>query len=385
MVQSHSLVFPAILTFNVLCSATNIIPRAAHAAPKLPAFVELHDVIIGKRDGLDFRNALQPRTTFPASPPQERIFANSSSVITKRTLLGLRQSTCYAGYNLCYVSQRCCPDSGGNGECCDDGTCVTSSDTCCTTGGSCPSGQDCCTLGCKFQEDTCCTDDWSCPPGTFCCGDQNCAVNGGECCEGGTSCDSGLHCVIVDGVQGCCADYDCSSFSSGGGGGTATSSLTAVRSSTFTPTSFTPISSTDISITSKSFPSITIPSITVSTAPAANYIYYTTTFTWYFYRYYITFIAPSRIPTSSRTYTTKILSVYASNTADAASQFNSISSAVSFPSAFTDPGYISGLANSTPGFTGATPTHFSGGGATAVAGGAASGGGVGGWRWGCVD
>ena len=47
---------------------------------------------------------------------------------------------------------------------------------------------------------------------------------------------------------------------------------------------------------------------------------------------------------------------------------------MSFPSAFTDPGYISGLANSTPGFTGATPTHFSGGGATAVAGGAASGG-----------
>ena len=101
MVQSHSLVFPAILAFNVLCSATDVLPRAAHAAPELPAFVELHDVIIGKRDGLDFRNALQPRTIFPASPPQERIFANSSSVVTKRTLLGLRQSTCDAGYNLC--------------------------------------------------------------------------------------------------------------------------------------------------------------------------------------------------------------------------------------------------------------------------------------------
>ena len=101
MVQPHSLVFPAILAFNILCSATNVLPRAAHAAPELPAFVELHDVIIGKRDSLDFRNALQPRTIFPASPPQERIFANSSSVITKRTLLGLRQSTCDAGYNLC--------------------------------------------------------------------------------------------------------------------------------------------------------------------------------------------------------------------------------------------------------------------------------------------
>ena len=101
MVQSHSLVFPTILAFNVLCSATNVLPRAAHAAPELPAFVEPHDVIIEKRDGLDFRNALQPRTIFPASPPQERIFANSSSAITKRTLLGLRQSTCDAGYNLC--------------------------------------------------------------------------------------------------------------------------------------------------------------------------------------------------------------------------------------------------------------------------------------------
>ena len=70
----------------------------------------------------------------------------------------------------------------------------------------------------------------------------------------------------------------------------------------------------------------------------------------------------------------EILSVYASNTADAASQFNSISSAVSFPSAVTDPGYTSSLAISTAVLTGATPTHFSGGGATVVAGGAASGG-----------
>ena len=47
---------------------------------------------------------------------------------------------------------------------------------------------------------------------------------------------------------------------------------------------------------------------------------------------------------------------------------------MSFPSAVTDPGYTSSLANPTARLTSATPTQFSGGGATAVAGGAASGG-----------
>ena len=47
---------------------------------------------------------------------------------------------------------------------------------------------------------------------------------------------------------------------------------------------------------------------------------------------------------------------------------------MSFPSAVTDPGYTSSLANPTAGLTGATPTHFGGGGATAVVGGAASAG-----------
>ena len=288
------------------------------------------------------------------------------------------------------VSGRCCPDNG-DGGCCDDGTCVTSSETCCTTGGSCPTGQDCCLQGCKPQEDTCCTDDWHCPPGTFCCGDQNCAVEGGECCEGGTSCDSGLHCVILDGVQGCCVDYDCNSFSGGIGGAAAPSipSIT-VPSFTFTPISITPISFTDISITPLTFPSITVPSITVPSSLAIDYIYYTTTITYYFYSYYITTIAPSRIPTSSRTSTTQRVSVYASGTADATSQFQSLSSRLSdsFPSAVTQPGYTSSLSNPTTGLT--TDTF---GGSTAAAGGAVSAGvrlagGLGGnwvlWVMGCV-
>ena len=100
MVLSRFLVFSVVLAFDALGSATKVLPRAAHLAGESPALVELHDVIIGKREGLDFRSALRSRTILPASPPQERIFANSSSAMNKRSLLGIRQS-CDPGYNLC--------------------------------------------------------------------------------------------------------------------------------------------------------------------------------------------------------------------------------------------------------------------------------------------
>ncbi len=56
--------------------------------------------------------------------------------------------------------------------------------------------------------------------------------------------------------------------------------------------------------------------------------------------------------------------MYASNTVDATSQFASLSSAVTFPTAVTAPGFT----NSLP-----SPTNLIGGGPTAGAGGAVSG------------
>ena len=58
------------------------------------------------------------------------------------------------------------------------------------------------------------------------------------------------------------------------------------------------------------------------------------------------------------------MSVYASNTADATSQFASLSSAVTFPTAVTAPGFT----NSLP-----SPTNLLGTGPTAAAGGEESG------------
>lgn len=93
--------FPTTLAFTLLCSATKILPRAPHAAVQLPAFVDLHNVMIKPRSDFEPRMVPLPRTKYAAQPLGKWLGANSSPAKVKRTILGARQVTCDAGYALC--------------------------------------------------------------------------------------------------------------------------------------------------------------------------------------------------------------------------------------------------------------------------------------------
>jgi len=71
-----------------------------------------------------------------------------------------------------------------------------------------------------------------------------------------------------------------------------------------------------------------------------NFSYYTFTWTWFYYSYFVTTIPfDTTTQTSSRVTTTTTISVYNTNSAAASRQFASISAEVTFPSAFTAPGF----------------------------------------------
>ena len=75
-------------TCIICCSATKAFQRRSQA------FQEIHDVMVQPRDGVNFPQALIPRTWDSESEsPQAKV---------KRSLLGIRQSlTCDPGYSLC--------------------------------------------------------------------------------------------------------------------------------------------------------------------------------------------------------------------------------------------------------------------------------------------
>ena len=211
----HLRVLLCLLPLLDYSSAMDVLPRGEYGELHRAAFAELHNVIINPRGGvrnLFIRGAVPyPRSFHKANRPLKR---STSPLEVRDILLGKRQ-TCEAGFSLCsckcapvrgfpfvscnswpnsrryLASGRCCPNSNGSGRCCDDGTCVTTSETCCKNGGACRKGEDCCENGCKPKQNTCCTGDWNCDPGFKCCGDDNCAEIGGECCENRMSCDKG--------------------------------------------------------------------------------------------------------------------------------------------------------------------------------------------------
>ena len=225
----------------------------------------------------------------------------------------------------------CCPIDG---KCCNGGYCAASGQICCSGGGTCDSGYKCC--------------------GSF-----QCAPSDAQCCSGGSYCARGLNCVIIKGVQGCCVDLSCTAFDSDGPVPTIPSftytpisvTLPSIPSITFTPISITPISFTPISITPISVPPVSIPQLTLPTPVGADhsssYSYYTTTWIWYYYTYFLTTIPPSFTrPTSTEVTTTlTTFSVYATDIADADSQFDSVTAAVTLPTAVTAPAYASAAAS----------------------------------------
>ena len=393
----HSACLVALVTSLLwsIASATDILPRGYHADSELEALVQIRNVILKPRSLDGTRNTPIARRWHGSSAAQEQ--TSSPLTAVKRTLLGLRQLECDPGYGLCHGessatgswmirfslkqltdshhtdSGRCCPDNG-NGGCCDDGTCVTKDETCCNNGGACETG-------------------------LTCCGASTCAPQGGECCSDGGSCDPGLHCVVLHGVKGCCEDLSCTSFGSGGvaGGGADPSftitpiSIPSVTIPSFTPISFTPISFTPISFPPVTIPSFTpisitpisLPSITVPTGAVGgdlHYSYYTSTWTFYFYTFFLTTIPVSTTKTtSSRVTTTTELTAYATDTADADEQFGSITADyASITAAISIPTSLGGGGAANTGTTsplraggGSAPTGSAGSGASS--GGSASG------------
>ena len=130
--------------------------------------------------------------------------------------------------------------------------------------------------------------------------------------------------MILDGVQGCCRDLSCTEFEYESE--TATSTVPSV---TTTPISITPISITPISFTPISF-------------TRTHYSYFYFTWTFYYYTYFWTTIPPSFTTSTSTEVTSRTtLSVYATDTADANSQFESITAAATVPTAVTASGFAS--------------------------------------------
>lgn len=128
--------------------------------------------------------------------------------------------------------------------------------------------------------------------------------------------------MIVNGIRGCCRDLSCSELDSGDSDTPALSYYSYTRTRTRT--------------------SFRLPSYTpLPTATNGDvYGYYTYTWTYYYYYYFITTIRPSlTAPTSTERTTTTTVSVYASNSAEASGQFDSLTLAASVPTAVTAPGY----------------------------------------------
>jgi len=220
-------------------------------------------------------------------------------------------------------SGKCCPNSGDNGQCCDDGTCVTSTQICCLYGGACDNGRDCCVYGCKPKGNSCCSDGTTCYPGYFCCSNGNCATNGGECCDNGGTCGNGLHCVLYDGKPSCCKDLSCSEYASGAiGGGATPVSIPSVTTSSFTSGPLPSHSASSISGTS----------LPPATTEDVTFEYYYTTWTW---RYYYYFLTSTTVTTSTYTTTSTVVSVYASASSAAELTFARLSAETTFPTATT--------------------------------------------------
>ncbi|KAL2822911.1 hypothetical protein BJX63DRAFT_417330 [Aspergillus granulosus] len=161
-------------------------------------------------------------------------------------------------------------------SCCQDLVCVNSLEDVCCGGYFCNAGETCAnTYG------RCCLE------GTKACHD-GCIPNDAECCESYGFCDPGEHCYIIGNTRPACS---------------------------------------------------TTTEYTTSTYVDWEYFYYTITWTYWvtFYTYYIP--SSTEIRTSTTTITTEIVSVYATDSAEASSSFDEISATLTYtpPSTATDP------------------------------------------------
>ncbi|KAK7192957.1 hypothetical protein DPSP01_005165 [Paraphaeosphaeria sporulosa] len=168
--------------------------------------------------------------------------------------------------------------------------------------GACDSGETLCgTVGltsyCAPQGAKCCSILYSAPDDATCCDAGTYARPGYYCCSGGGSCPVGETCLACTPEEG----------------NAPTSAVAPSRSS--------------------SVPLTTPPPDVTSTITRTSYTYFTFTITYYYYQFYWIYVpALTRsTSTSSEVTTTYITSVYASNSADAQSSIDDITSTASFP------------------------------------------------------
>ncbi|KAL8714215.1 MAG: hypothetical protein Q9220_001944 [cf. Caloplaca sp. 1 TL-2023] len=346
----------AIVLSLPFCQAAEFFRRKEYDFTSSKALRELRDVIVNPRN--TYTGELVPRLHFPAKPLLPHASSpQDSAAAVKRTLLGIRQN-CGAGFGYCYSSGKCCPDSDGKGGCCNDGSCVTSSQTCCLYGGSCTNDLKCCQKGCAPKNTDCCGDNHHCDEGYFCCGNGHCAPNGGECCYDGSVCPNGKKCVVFDGKQTCCKDLTCAEYRSGGGGGgssdtnnnngggggggntaapaPAAPTAPSISIPSITVPSFTP---PDVSFPTPTIPSLpaipttgtsfSFPTLTAATTPGGGALStFSTTLTLYYYTIFITTTTfletESAFLSTAYTFTERVATAVATDSLDANLLFDDV-------------------------------------------------------------
>ncbi|CAI7614777.1 unnamed protein product [Penicillium bialowiezense] len=187
-----------------------------------------------------------------------------------------RQYVCSAGYSECaYNSMKCCPIGS---TCCGNGYCADPGETCCSTGGTCRSGFKCCT------------------------GTDGCAPFGGDCCSDGTYCRAGKECRTYLAKKTCCASSGCVGENDSVG-----DDLDSITLPTLTQTA----TATEVETETETS--------TADSYTADSYEYYYTTIYWTYYYYFWTSHVPYTVQTvtSTRTSTTTVWSVYATNSLEA--------------------------------------------------------------------
>ena len=100
MLYFQQLILSALPAF-LFCSATNVLPRAQHAAAEPGALIEIRNVMLGAGNRPSPRNAPIPRSWDRRSVPIRDASSESPLAAIKKTLLHRRQLTCDPGYGLC--------------------------------------------------------------------------------------------------------------------------------------------------------------------------------------------------------------------------------------------------------------------------------------------
>ena len=101
MLYPQQLILSAALPAFLFCSATEVLPRAQHAAAESGALIEIRNVMLGAGNRPSPMNAPISRNWDRRTVPIRDTSSEPPLVAIKKTLLNRRYLTCDPGYGLC--------------------------------------------------------------------------------------------------------------------------------------------------------------------------------------------------------------------------------------------------------------------------------------------